>query len=168
MQAARRNRAGAAADLSLSEAQIRRYSRHILLPDVGGTGQSRLLAATVTIDLSVDTPAAIAAATYLAAAGIGTLALTGASGAVSETDLRTGIALGAGDLGRPLFAAVADRLRAINPDVRITDTPVLGALHRDLALGALHRDPGFGAQHLADALIEGGRAAVRVIREILA
>jgi molybdopterin/thiamine biosynthesis adenylyltransferase len=144
--------------MALSEAQIRRYSRHILLPDVGGTGQSRLLAATVSIDLATDTPAAIAAATYLAAAGIGTLVLTGGSGAVSETDLRTGIALGARDLGRPLFDAVADRLRAINPDVRITDTPGGTAI----ALSEGCNTP------LADALVRGGRAAVKVIREILA
>lgn len=144
--------------MALSEAQIRRYSRHILLPDVGGTGQARLLAATVTIDLSTDTPAAIAAATYLAAAGIGTLVLTGGAGAVSETDLRTGIALGTTDLGRPLYSAVADRLRAINPDVRITDTPAGTAI----ALSEGWNTP------LADALLRGGRAAVQVIREILA
>lgn len=142
--------------MPLSEAQIRRYSRHILLPDVGGTGQSRLLAATVAIDLSIDTPAAIAAATYLAAAGIGTLVLTGA-GAVSETDLRTGIALGRADLGRPLVHAVADRLRALNPDVRISDTP---------APGALHVSPPFGAMHLADALVRGGREACRLVHRI--
>jgi adenylyltransferase/sulfurtransferase len=146
--------------MPLSEAQIRRYSRHILLPDVGGTGQARLLAATVTIDLSADTAAAIAAATYLAAAGVGTLVLTGGARAVTDADLRTGIALGARDVGRPLFSALSDRLRALNPDVRLTDTPVLGAMHR--AEPARCNAP----SNVADALVDGGRTAVRIITEI--
>lgn len=144
--------------MPLSEAQIRRYSRHILLPDVGGTGQARLLAATVAIDLSTDPPAAIAAATYLAAAGLGTLVLTG-GGAVSETDLRTGIALGRADLGRPLADALADRLRALNPDVRISDNRTLGAMHFRTA----EPNP---AGTLADALVRAGREVTRIVHEI--
>jgi len=144
--------------VALTEAQIRRYSRHILLPDVGGTGQSRLLAATVAIDLSIDTPAAIAAATYLAAAGIGTLVLTG-PGAVSETDLAAGIALGRADLGRPLADAVADRLRALNPDVRISDTPEKGAWHFGTGAGEV-------GETVADALVRAGREACRIVYAI--
>jgi hypothetical protein len=73
--------------------QIRRYARHILLPDVGGIGQAQLLAATARIE--GDDPASAIAATYLAAGGVGTLALACPA----------------------LRAALADR----NPDSRVTD-----------------------------------------------
>ncbi len=57
----------------MTEAQIRRYARHILLPDVGGIGQAQLLAATARID--GDDAASAIAAHYLAAGGVGTLAI---------------------------------------------------------------------------------------------
>jgi adenylyltransferase/sulfurtransferase len=151
--------------MALSEAQIRRYSRHILLPDVGGTGQARLLAATVSIDLSIDTPAAIAAATYLAAAGLGTLVLSG-DRPVTPADLRTGIALGTSDLGRPLAAAVTDRLRALNPDLTVRSGAV-PCTASDLRFESANDEPRSRAVYdTARALVDGGREAVRVIREI--
>lgn len=56
----------------LSEEQIQRYSRHILLPGVGGAGQERLLASSVLIAYSEDEEsAALTALAYLAAAGVG-------------------------------------------------------------------------------------------------
>ena len=127
--------------MALSEAQIRRYSRHILLPDVGGTGQARLLAATVSIDLSAGTPAAIAAATYLAAAGIGTLVLT------------------------PPDPMLSARLSALNPDVRFPDTPdAAGATYLVPRTG--YHVP--GTTYLeADALVRGGMAACEVIWRIV-
>jgi molybdopterin/thiamine biosynthesis adenylyltransferase len=148
--------------MALNESQIRRYSRHVLLPDVGGTGQARLLAATVSIDLADDLPAAVAAATYLAAAGIGTLVLTHSDRPVTLSDL-DGIALGEPDLGRPLLAALRDRLSALNPDVQITDVPAGGATH--LVGGAPHLVG--GAPYLvAEALVRGGAAAAALIHEI--
>jgi hypothetical protein len=57
----------------LREDQIKRYARHILLPDVGGVGQERLLAATVVVDPR--DAAERAAFDYLVAAGVGTIAL---------------------------------------------------------------------------------------------
>jgi len=141
--------------LPLTEPQIRRYSRHILLPDVGGTGQSRLLAATVTIDLSIDVAAGIAAATYLAAAGVGTLILLGAARPVAAADVATGIALGTADLGGPLLTAMSTRLTALNPDVHISDTPVAASMNL-----ATFMEP-------CDApLVRGGRAACRVVHAI--
>ena len=112
--------------MALTEPQIRRYSRHILLPDVGGTGQARLLAATVVVDLDVwepdapDAPdelaALIAAATYLAAAGIGTLVLLGAGRIVREADIRASLALDASHVATwpvpPDPAAVAEMRKA--------------------------------------------------------
>lgn len=55
----------------MRDEQVRRYARHILLPDVGGLGQTALLAATARIAL--DEPAARVAATYLTAGGVGTI-----------------------------------------------------------------------------------------------
>ncbi len=58
--------------MGLSEEQIQRYSRHILLPEVGGVGQERLLASSVLIAYSADEEsAALTALVYLAAAGVG-------------------------------------------------------------------------------------------------
>lgn len=58
--------------MGLSEEQIQRYSRHILLPEVGGVGQERLLASSVLIAYSKnEESAALIALVYLAAAGVG-------------------------------------------------------------------------------------------------
>ena len=58
--------------MGLSEAQVQRYSRHILLPEVGGDGQERLLASSVLIVFSGEEEnTALTALTYLAAAGVG-------------------------------------------------------------------------------------------------
>jgi adenylyltransferase/sulfurtransferase len=144
----------------LTEPQIRRYSRHILLPDVGGTGQARLLAATVVVDLGVDLAddlaAAIAAATYLAAAGIGTIVLLGAARIVREPDIHASIALDASHVGRTLLDAVSTRLIALNPDVRITDTPQ----HEPSVHVRLELDAG------DSPLVRGGLAATRTIHAI--
>jgi hypothetical protein len=65
--------------------QVRRYARHILLPDVGGLGQTALLTATARVD--VGEPAGLIAASYLAAGGTGTL-LTEHAGEPELTTLR--------------------------------------------------------------------------------
>ena len=57
----------------LREDQIRRYARHVLLPDLGGTGQERLLASACAIDPR--DPAERIAFEYLVAAGVGTIAM---------------------------------------------------------------------------------------------
>jgi hypothetical protein len=78
--------------------QVRRYARHVLLPDVGGLGQTALLVSTARID--VTQPAAMIAASYLAAGGTGTII--------------------APDAGEAELVA----LRAFNPDCKVvTDAP---------------------------------------------
>jgi hypothetical protein len=57
--------------------QVRRYARHILLPDVGGLGQTAILVAVATLDARSGDPAATIAAGYLVAGGLGTLVLCG-------------------------------------------------------------------------------------------
>lgn len=64
----------------MRDEQVRRYARHILLPDVGGLGQTALMVSAAHISLTESEPEAqIIAATYLAAGGVGALAITGAS-----------------------------------------------------------------------------------------
>jgi hypothetical protein len=58
--------------------QVRRYARHILVPDIGGLGQTALLVATARIELR-DGEAELIAAMFLAAGGVGKLALRGAT-----------------------------------------------------------------------------------------
>lgn len=59
--------------------QVRRYARHILLPDVGGLGQTALLVASARVVLRERDPdAELVAATYLASGGVGTLVVVGA------------------------------------------------------------------------------------------
>jgi len=66
--------------------QVRRYARHILLPDVGGLGQTALLVATARLDLRESEPEAeLIAASYLIAGGVGFVTVRGASDAQLAT-----------------------------------------------------------------------------------
>lgn len=66
----------------MRDEQVHRYARHILLPDVGGLGQTALMVAAARIELRESEPAAeLVAAAYLAAGGVGTLVLKGAADA---------------------------------------------------------------------------------------
>jgi len=65
--------------------QVRRYARHILVPDVGGLGQTALLVARARVDVHENEPdAELIAAMFLAAGGVGTLAIRGANHAQLE------------------------------------------------------------------------------------
>jgi hypothetical protein len=64
----------------MRDEQVRRYSRHIMLPDVGGLGQTALMVASAKVVLRESEPAAeLVAASYLAAGGVGTLVVPSAS-----------------------------------------------------------------------------------------
>lgn len=64
----------------MRDEQVRRYARHILLPDVGGLGQTALLVSIARLELRESEPEAeLIAATYLAAGGVGTIVLRGAN-----------------------------------------------------------------------------------------
>jgi hypothetical protein len=94
----------------LSEPQIERYARHVLLREVGGVGQERLLAARVRV-VGLDAPGAWAAA-YLALAGVGELQLDDPRPVDDPRPL-----LLPGDRGRPREVALAEALPSWNPDV---------------------------------------------------
>ncbi|RMH38882.1 MAG: hypothetical protein D6689_18320 [Deltaproteobacteria bacterium] len=148
--------------MELTADQMRRYARHILLPDVGGVGQRRLLSARVAVDVTPPAAAAHVALAYLAAAGVGRIALAGdTAGPVRAAEVATGILLGAGDVGAPRGAAIARRLRALNPDVAVA----LGAEADDVPL-AIDSAPTAGRAAVADALVAGGAAAATFIARV--
>lgn len=111
--------------MSLTEQDILRYSRHIILPEVGGRGQRRIKAAAVLVaGLGA---AGSAAALYLVAAGVGRLTLWDPA-PLSEADLEQALGHERGDLGRNRAAAAREKLLAINPDAAVTASADPGAL----------------------------------------
>ncbi len=102
--------------MNLTESQIERYSRHIILPQVGGKGQQRLLAGKVLLVGAggLGCPAGL----YLAAAGVGTLGIMDGD-VVDLSNLQRQIAHAMPDLGSPKVDSMAVKLRAINPDVTV-------------------------------------------------
>lgn len=102
--------------MNLTEQQIERYSRHIILPEVGGKGQAKLLGGRILIVGAggLGSPAAL----YLAAAGVGVLGLADGD-VVDLTNLQRQIAHATADLGRAKVESAAARCRAINPDVNV-------------------------------------------------
>jgi adenylyltransferase/sulfurtransferase len=103
-----------AAEISVDE--VRRYSRHIIIPDVGMTGQKRLVNAKVLCIGAggLGSPALM----YLAAAGVGTLGIVEFD-TVDESNLQRQIIHGQSDIGRPKAQSAADSVREINPYVKV-------------------------------------------------
>src|SRR5438477_6082206 len=100
----------------LSNDELRRYSRHLILPDVGLDGQRRLKRARVLLVGAggLGSPAAL----YLAAAGVGHLGLV-VFDVVDFTNLQRQILHGTKDVGRPKLASAVDRIKDINPNVHV-------------------------------------------------
>jgi adenylyltransferase/sulfurtransferase len=100
----------------LSDAERRRYSRHLLLPGFGEAAQAKLKAARVLIVGAggLGSPASL----YLAAAGVGGIGLVDFD-TVDETNLQRQILYGTADVGRPKLDAAVSRLRDVNPLVEI-------------------------------------------------
>lgn len=97
-----------------TEEQIHRYARHIILPEVGGEGQRKLLDARVLVVGAggLGSPAAL----YLAAAGVGTIGLADFD-EVDITNLQRQILHRNEDVGRPKTESGAETLRRLNPDI---------------------------------------------------
>ncbi len=100
----------------LTAAQLERYSRHLLLPEVGELGQEKLLQARVLLlgAGGLGSPAAL----YLAAAGVGTLGVID-NDVVDASNLQRQILHGTARVGDPKVESAADRLRDLNPDVKV-------------------------------------------------
>jgi sulfur-carrier protein adenylyltransferase/sulfurtransferase len=103
-------------DQGLEPAQRRRYSRHLLIPEVGEEGQLKLLESRVLLIGAggLGSPASL----YLAAAGIGTLGIVDAD-VVDETNLQRQIVHSTARLGEPKVRSAADTIEALNPDVNV-------------------------------------------------
>jgi molybdopterin/thiamine biosynthesis adenylyltransferase/rhodanese-related sulfurtransferase len=100
----------------LTQAEIRHYSRHLIMPEVGTAGQRKLKAAKVlTIGAGgLGSPLGL----YLAAAGVGTLGLADFD-VVDETNLHRQVLFGRTAVGRPKIQAATERLRDLNPHINI-------------------------------------------------
>ena len=100
----------------LSGDEIKRYSRHLIMPEVGVEGQRRLKAAKVLCIRAggLGSPAAM----YLAAAGVGTIGIVDFD-VVDFSNLQRQIIHGTPDVGRAKLASAKDRLGALNPNVHI-------------------------------------------------
>jgi adenylyltransferase/sulfurtransferase len=96
--------------------EVRRYSRHLIIPDVGKTGQRRLKNAKVLVVGAggLGSPALM----YLAAAGVGTLGIVDFD-VVDETNLQRQVIHGQSDIGRPKAVSAKETINGINPLVNV-------------------------------------------------
>ena len=103
-------------DLDFTDAELSRYSRHILLAEVGAVGQAKLRAARVLVVGAggLGSPLAL----YLAAAGVGTIGLVDHD-ALELSNLQRQVAHTTARIGRNKAESAAETLGALNPDVRV-------------------------------------------------
>ena len=101
---------------SLSPDEVRRYSRHLILPEVGMDGQRALKAAKVLCIGAggLGSPAAM----YLAAAGVGTIGVVDFD-VVDMSNLQRQLLHTTPDVGRPKLASAKDKITALNPNVHV-------------------------------------------------
>lgn len=102
--------------MAFSNEQLERYSRHIILKEVGAKGQKKLLNAKVLIIGAggLGAPAAM----YLAAAGVGTIGIADAD-EVDLSNLQRQIIHSTQDIGKPKVESAKETMEAINPDVTV-------------------------------------------------
>jgi molybdopterin/thiamine biosynthesis adenylyltransferase len=107
---------------SFTEEEVVRYARHIILPQIGGNGQRRLLEASVLCIGAGGLGSPIAM--YLAAAGVGKLGVVDFD-TVDLTNLQRQLLHGTSDVGRPKVASAADALRELNPGIEVLPHDVM-------------------------------------------
>src|SRR6187431_2552110 len=102
--------------MELNNDEIRRYSRHLILPEVGLAGQKKICSTSVLCVGAggLGSPVAM----YLAAAGVGTMGIIDFD-VVDFSNLQRQILHGTPDVGRSKLASAKDRLHAINPEITI-------------------------------------------------
>lgn len=112
--------------MALTEEQVKRYSRHILLNNVGGKGQEKLLSSKVLIigGGGLGSPIAL----YLAAAGVGTIGIVDMDH-VELSNLQRQIAHGTKDVGKQKVDSIAESIHDLNPDVKVN--PINLRIHKD-------------------------------------
>ena len=104
------------AAIDLSHEEVQRYSRHLIMPEVGMSGQKKLKAASILLIGAggLGSPLAM----YLAAAGVGRLGLVDYD-VVDYTNLQRQIIHGTSDVGRPKLESARERILDINPHVQV-------------------------------------------------
>ena len=102
--------------LGFTEDQVQRYSRHIILPNIGGVGQRKLLDSKVLVIGAGGLGSPILL--YLAAAGIGTIGIVDFD-KVDTSNLQRQILHTDADVDRPKVASALDHLRALNPTIEL-------------------------------------------------
>src|SRR5438045_6244659 len=102
----------------LSTEQINRYKRHLILPEVGVEGQTKLLSAKILCIGAGGLGCPISL--YLAAAGVGTIGLADVD-VVSPSNLQRQVLFGVSNVGEAKAKAAARRLRDLNPDVKVVE-----------------------------------------------
>ena len=107
---------------TLSAAETNRYSRHLLLPEIGAAGQHKLKAARVLVVGCGGLGCPVLQ--YLAAAGVGTIGLLDFD-TVDDSNLQRQVLYGTADVGRPKAEAAAEKLRAQNPFIELRPHQVL-------------------------------------------
>ncbi len=102
--------------MDFTEEQIERYSRHIILPEVGGKGQTRLLKSRAFVlgAGGLGSPALL----YLAAAGVGTIGVADGD-SVDLSNLQRQIIHDTKRVGRPKVLSAKESIEALNPDVEV-------------------------------------------------
>jgi molybdopterin/thiamine biosynthesis adenylyltransferase/rhodanese-related sulfurtransferase/molybdopterin converting factor small subunit len=103
-------------NVRLSNEEILRYSRHLIMPEVGMTGQKKLKAASIlTIGAGgLGSPLGM----YLAAAGVGKLGIVDFD-VVDETNLQRQLLHGTSDIGRSKLESAKEKIKEINPNVKV-------------------------------------------------
>src|SRR6201988_3192225 len=107
--------------MQLNNEEIRRYSRHLILPEVGLAGQKKIKAASVLCIGAGGLGSPIAM--YLAAAGIGKIGIVDFD-VVDFSNLQRQIIHGTSDVGRPKAESARDTIQRINPNVEVVLHPV--------------------------------------------
>ena len=117
-------------DVSLTQEQINRYARHILLKEVGGVGQEKMLSSRVLVIGAggLGSPLLL----YLAAAGIGTIGVIDDDN-VDLSNLQRQIIHKTSSIGAKKVDSVREALQSINSDVEVI--PIFGRLNKTNALG---------------------------------
>src|SRR4051812_4123744 len=102
----------------LSNEQVQRYKRHLILPEVGVEGQKKLMNAKVLCIGAGGLGCPISL--YLAAAGVGTIGLADVD-VVSPSNLQRQVLFGQSVVGEPKVEAAAKRLKDLNPDLKLIE-----------------------------------------------
>lgn len=107
--------------MKLTDEQLDRYARHIVLKEVGGAGQKKLLASKVLIVGAggLGSPLLL----YLASAGVGTIGIID-DDVVDRSNLQRQIVHGVADLDRPKVKSAAETVQRINPDIVVQEHPM--------------------------------------------